>query len=123
MNLELMKTNNKKDWALVGAGKVGKTTALALTTYKAKKKENLISPPTFDTEEEERIFMEQTKPIPLDKLPEMPKNLRTLGDYVQEYSKIQNRKSLLSGTQRIVVKNIIHNELRTGNLILTPPKQ
>lgn len=77
-------------------------------------------PPTFKTPEEERIFMEQTKPIPLDKLPKMPDDVRTIGDYVREYKLIQLKKSKLSGSQRIVIKNVVHFELRSGRLVLTP---
>lgn len=133
--------NKDRGVVIVGAGKVGKEslkhiavhtgeTPLLVTNAEdlAKLKKDVsteeieIQPPVFETEEEAIEFMRQTEPIPLSKLPKMPDTVRTINDYLREYELIQRKESKLSGSQRIVVKNIIHHELRTGNLILKPTK-
>jgi hypothetical protein len=105
--------------AIVGRGKTGKTT---LTASQAKEAEAVkryaAIPPTFKTEEEEIEFMKQTEPIPLSKPVKMPSYVRTLGHYVKQYTLIQKKESKLTGSQRIIVKNIVHHNLRTGNLVL-----
>lgn len=71
---------------------------------------------SFKTDEEYAAFLEFTKPIHIRKLPKMP--FTRLGDYLKEYNLIMSNQSQLSGTQRMVVKNVIHNQVRIGNIEL-----
>lgn len=57
----------------------------------------------------------QTSYIPLKKVPVMP--FRTVGDYLKAYNDIKQKKSKLTTAQRMHVKNVIHSEVRAGNLI------
>lgn len=72
---------------------------------------------SFKTDEEFNAFLEFTKPIHIRKLPKMP--FTKLGDYLKEYNLIMINQSRLSGTQRMVVKNVINNQIRIGNIELT----
>lgn len=78
-----------------------------------------IEPPKFKTKEEHDNFMRHTSYIMQKKKPNMPSNLVTLGQYLDEYNKIMERKSNLTAAQRIFVKNVIHFEARKGTIILT----
>lgn len=42
---------------------------------------------------------------------------RTVGDYLKAYNDIKQKKSKLTAAQRMHVKNVIHSEVRAGNLI------
>lgn len=72
---------------------------------------------SFSTDEEYNYFMEFTKPLPVKKLPKMP--CKTNGEYLKEYNLIMSNQSTLTGTQRMVVKNIIHDLVRKGYIELT----
>lgn len=71
----------------------------------------------FNTDEEYNAFLEFTKPIVIRKLPKMP--FKDFGDYLKEYNLILNHQSTLTATQRIVVKNVINDQIRKGNIQLT----
>lgn len=121
---------------IVGAGQIGKTTLAAaqanLSLLASKqmdlaKKEGFsekasyrlsakYTKPVFETEEELNQFLKDTEPIPLQKIPKMP--FRRLEDFVDEYIKIYDKISKLSGSQRIYVKNVVHYNLRSGAIIL-----
>lgn len=76
-----------------------------------------VSREDFNTDEEYNAFLEFTKPLWIgNKLPKMP--FKTIGDYLKNYNLIMERKSPLTATQRIVVKNVIHDQVRKGNIEL-----
>ena len=89
----------------------------AKKSQKYKPKEITIE--DFEKEEDWYNFLVQTKPIPLrvKKIPKLP--FTSLRDCLAEYNLIMEKKSDLSGTQMIMVKNIIHNSLRKGIIVLT----
>lgn len=68
------------------------------------------------SEEDINRFEEFTKPIPLSKIPQMP--FSSIASYLNEYNLIMKKKSQLTGSQRIHVKNVIHAEVRKGNVKL-----
>lgn len=70
----------------------------------------------FETDEAYNSFLEFTKPIFTKRNPKMP--FSKLSDYLNEYNLIQEGKSSLTATQRIKVKNVIHVEVRNGNIKL-----
>jgi hypothetical protein len=72
---------------------------------------------SFKTDEEYSAFMNFTKPMLMSKVPKMP--FKTLGEYLKEYNLIMQKQSQLTATQRIVVKNVIHAEVRKGTITLT----
>lgn len=72
--------------------------------------------PEFDTKEELDSFLEDTKHLPLKKVPKMPFN--QIKDYIEEYSLIYQKKSKLTGSQRIHIKNTVHYYIRIGKITL-----
>lgn len=73
----------------------------------------------FETESEWINFLDFTKPIPvrIKKAPKMP--CYTLREYLDQYNLVINKKDNLTGTQRAIVKNVIHDHVRKGTIILT----
>jgi len=115
-----------KKIAVVGGGNIGKATAVSrankVKPEPIKKQVRKIEPVKrehFKTEEEWNAFLEFTKPIflRLKKVPDLP--CKTLGEYLQEYNLIMKKQSQLTATQRIMVKNVIHVEVRKGTITLT----
>lgn len=70
----------------------------------------------FATFEEWNAFLLFTKPILMKKIPKMP--FRSLGDYLKHYNLMSDKKDNLTGIQRILVKNVIHTEMRKGTITL-----
>lgn len=103
---------------IVGQGKVGKTATTKKPNLKTTQP-TAIKPPEFKTEKDYNDFMKFTKPIPLKRKVKMPGRLKTMQQFLDEYNLIMQRKSELSGSQRIVVKNVIHFEARRGTITLT----
>jgi hypothetical protein len=70
----------------------------------------------FASDEEWNAFFIFTQPLPLTKRVTVP--FRTLGQYLKEYNLIMQKESSLNATQRILVKNVIHAEVRKRNIVL-----
>jgi len=70
----------------------------------------------FKTFEEWNAFLIFTRPILMKKVPKMP--FRTLKDYLEHYNLMSEKKDNLTGIQRILVKNVIHAEMRKGTITL-----
>lgn len=70
----------------------------------------------YSTEEAYNQIASGTSYLPLSKIPEPDKRLRTVGDYVKAYEAIHNGDLSYTVRQRILIKNVVHSELRVGNL-------
>ena len=104
-------------------GNVGKTTTSNIKALKdaiskelAKPKPKPVSREDFASDEEWNAFLLFTKPIPLQKRVNVP--FKTLGEYLNEYNLIMSKQSQLNATQRILIKNVIHAEVRKGTIML-----
>jgi hypothetical protein len=72
---------------------------------------------SFENEKDWISFCQLTKPIPQKRIPKMPST--NLGWYLSQYNLIQEKKSQLTPTQRIRVKNVVHHYARIGDISLT----
>lgn len=70
------------------------------------------------TDEDIAAFDKMTKHIKQNKIPHMPRRLKNLKDYLDEYNLIQKSKCKLSYNQRTRIKNVIHEQVRMGNITL-----
>ena len=66
--------------------------------------------------EQEEYLNDLIKNIPLKKIPKL--KFSSIEKYLEEYNKIQEGKSKLCKARQIVVKNVIHNEVRKGTITL-----
>jgi len=83
---------------------------------KERQKPKPVSREDFASDEEWNAFLLFTKPIPLRKRVDVP--FKTLGEYLNEYNLIMSKQSQLNSTQRILIKNVIHAEVRKGTIML-----
>jgi len=104
-------------------GNVGKTTTSnkkalkdAIVKELAKPSPKPITRENFASDEEWNAFFIFTQPLPLTKRVSVP--FKTLGEYLKEYNLIMQQESSLTATQRILVKNVIHAEVRKGTIVL-----
>ena len=79
-------------------------------------KDTTVKESDFEIFEEWNAFQLFTKSILMKKIPKMP--FKSLGDYLKYYNLISEKKDGLTGTQRILVKNVIHAEMRKGTITL-----
>jgi len=77
-----------------------------------------ISAPTdyWRTLEQEEYLNNLIKDIPLKFIPKLPFN--RIERYLEEYNNINQGTCKLTKVQQIVVKNVIHNEVRKGSITL-----
>jgi hypothetical protein len=74
-------------------------------------------PVKFKNLKEREVFMNLTRIIPQKKILKLP--FETMGAVLDEYNLIMQLKSNMSSAERTQVKNIIHQQVRLGKIILT----
>ena len=74
-------------------------------------------PVKFKSIEERNTFMRLTEIIPQKKTVKLP--FKSMSQCLDEYNLVTQLKSKLNYNERIQVKNIIHQQVRLGKIILT----
>jgi hypothetical protein len=104
----------KKNIGIIGTSKSSNVDSKTKLTDYQKLNDG---PVKFKSLGEMETFMRLTQIIPQKKVLQL--KLKTMNQCLDEYNLIMEKKSKLTSAERTQVKNIIHQQVRLGKIILT----